>query len=303
MEQVKHVAALRRCSNCSPQLNSSAVSSDPPPIMSLEGRTLRTQRPSGSMNSTRRPSRRHRGCRSWPGHAEARKGGPFPLSHRQRLSACGRRAEAPMAMDAPTMAIWRRGRAEAPSHPSGRGSQYAGDGFQRLLDEPGRAGPATTAAAAKPLATTTSSAAPPSFETGPPQPDGVRGPPSAALKCCPWNRPQARTLRRALRKLVDRTFEIIKRSDTAPGFETLPRRPVAKGAFAWPGRRRKLATDREASAAPAQAWINIAHISLSTRRLARNRHRSRSFERALSPGRSVGTGGRRHRARREAPPG
>src|SRR5450432_1273564 len=65
------------------------------------------------------------------------------------------------------------------------------------------------------------------------------------------------------------TFEIIKRSDTAQGFEVLPRRWVVERTFAWLGRCRRLAKDFEATIASAVAWIFVAHIRTLTRRLAR----------------------------------
>jgi transposase len=66
------------------------------------------------------------------------------------------------------------------------------------------------------------------------------------------------------------TFEIIKRSDTAQGFEVLPRRWVVERTFAWLGRCRRLAKDFEATIASAVAWIFVAHIRTLTRRLARH---------------------------------
>src|SRR5882724_5290745 len=65
------------------------------------------------------------------------------------------------------------------------------------------------------------------------------------------------------------TFEIIKRSDTAQGFEVLPRRWVVERTFAWLGRCRRLAKDFEATIASAVAWVFVAHIRTLTRRLAR----------------------------------
>jgi transposase len=68
------------------------------------------------------------------------------------------------------------------------------------------------------------------------------------------------------------TIEIVKRSDTAGGFEVLLRRWVVERTFAWLGRCRRLAKDREASVASAEAWIFVAHIRLLTKRLARFCH-------------------------------
>jgi transposase len=74
----------------------------------------------------------------------------------------------------------------------------------------------------------------------------------------------------ALRDLGKWTVEIIKRSDTAKGFELLPRRWVVERTFAWLGRCRRLAKDWEKTIASAEAWTWIAHIRLLTRRLARH---------------------------------
>lgn len=76
-------------------------------------------------------------------------------------------------------------------------------------------------------------------------------------------------LRGAVDKIGDWTIEIVKRSDKAEGFEILPRRWVVERTFAWLGRCRRLAKDWERSTASAEAWINIAHIRLTVRRLAR----------------------------------
>ena len=70
-------------------------------------------------------------------------------------------------------------------------------------------------------------------------------------------------------KIGDWTMEIVKRSDTAEGFEVIPRRWVVERTFAWLNRCRRLATDWEKTIASAEAWILIAHIRLVTRRLAR----------------------------------
>ena len=76
-------------------------------------------------------------------------------------------------------------------------------------------------------------------------------------------------LRTALKRIGEWTIEIIKRSDTAQGFEILPRRWVVERTFAWLGRCRRLAKDFEATIASAVAWAFVAHIRTLTRRLAR----------------------------------
>jgi transposase len=65
------------------------------------------------------------------------------------------------------------------------------------------------------------------------------------------------------------TLQIVKRSDTAKGFELLPRRWVVERTFAWLGRCRRLAKDWERTLASAEAWVLIAHIRRLTRLLAR----------------------------------
>ena len=76
-------------------------------------------------------------------------------------------------------------------------------------------------------------------------------------------------LRGKLAKIGDWTMEIVKRSDTAEGFEVIPRRWVVERTFAWLNRCRRLAKDWEKTSASAEAWILIAHIRIATRRLAR----------------------------------
>lgn len=75
-------------------------------------------------------------------------------------------------------------------------------------------------------------------------------------------------LRAALKAHGKWTIEIIKRSDTANGFEVLPRRWVVERTFAWLGRCRRLARDWETTIDSATAWTNIASIRIMTRRLA-----------------------------------
>jgi transposase len=76
-------------------------------------------------------------------------------------------------------------------------------------------------------------------------------------------------LKVALAEFGHWTVEIIRRCDTAQGFEVLPRRWVVERTFAWLNRCRRLAKDFEASIESAVAWVFIAHIRLLTRRLAR----------------------------------
>lgn len=76
-------------------------------------------------------------------------------------------------------------------------------------------------------------------------------------------------LKDALRRIGKWTVEIIKRSDTAKGFEVLPRRWVVERTLAWLSRNRRLAKDFEETIASATAWLFIASIQLYARRIAR----------------------------------
>jgi transposase len=75
-------------------------------------------------------------------------------------------------------------------------------------------------------------------------------------------------LRDALKAIGRWTVQIVKRSDTARGFEVLPRRWVVERTLAWLGRCRRLSKDWEKSIASAEAWVTIAHIRRVTRHLA-----------------------------------
>ena len=77
-------------------------------------------------------------------------------------------------------------------------------------------------------------------------------------------------LKHALTKIGKGTVEIIKRSDTAKGFEVLPRRWVVERTLAWLSRNRRLAKDFEHTIASATAWIFIASVQLFTRRIAKS---------------------------------
>lgn len=93
---------------------------------------------------------------------------------------------------------------------------------------------------------------------------------------CPWLRhvfadggyaePKLET---ALARIGTWSLEIIKRSDTAKGFELLPRRWVVERTIAWLNRNRRLAKDFETTIESAVAWILIASIKLLSRRAAR----------------------------------
>jgi transposase len=66
-----------------------------------------------------------------------------------------------------------------------------------------------------------------------------------------------------------RPVEIIRRSDTAKGFQVLPKRWIVERTLAWILANRRMARDFERHAEIAKAYIQIAMIKLITRRLAR----------------------------------
>jgi transposase len=72
------------------------------------------------------------------------------------------------------------------------------------------------------------------------------------------------TLKRVLRQ-VD--IQIVKRSDTAQGFEVLPRRWIVERTIAWLNRCRRLAKDWENLSRTALAFLRLASIRLMMRRL------------------------------------
>lgn len=67
---------------------------------------------------------------------------------------------------------------------------------------------------------------------------------------------------------LDFTIEIIKRSDTAQGFEVLPRRWVVKRTFGWMTRWRRLVRDYEERIDCSEAMIHVALGSILLRRIA-----------------------------------
>lgn len=66
------------------------------------------------------------------------------------------------------------------------------------------------------------------------------------------------------------TIQVVKRSDTAKGFEVIPHRWVVERSFAWLGRNRRLAKDFERSIESATAWLFMASVQMITRRIAAN---------------------------------
>ena len=64
--------------------------------------------------------------------------------------------------------------------------------------------------------------------------------------------------------------EIVKRSDTAVGFEVIPRRWVVERTFAWLGRCRRLAKDFENRTRTARAFLLLASIRLMLRKICLN---------------------------------
>ena len=63
-------------------------------------------------------------------------------------------------------------------------------------------------------------------------------------------------------------LEIVKRSDTAKGFEVVPHRWIVERTFAWLDRSRRPSRDYEHHAETSEAMILISMIALKSRRLA-----------------------------------
>ena len=76
-------------------------------------------------------------------------------------------------------------------------------------------------------------------------------------------------LRDALEKIGKWTVQIVKRSDTAQGFEVIPCRWVVERTFAWLRRCRRMAKDWEKNIASAEVWLLIAYVRRVTRHLAK----------------------------------
>ena len=78
---------------------------------------------------------------------------------------------------------------------------------------------------------------------------------------------QGPVFRRGQKKILpDMETEIVKRSDTAVGFEVIPRRWVVERTFAWLGRCRRLAKDFENLTKTARAFLILASIRLMMRK-------------------------------------
>ena len=74
----------------------------------------------------------------------------------------------------------------------------------------------------------------------------------------------------AARAMPDLDVEIVKRSDTAKGFEVIPKRWVVERSLGWFGRCRRLARDFENLNRTALAFLRLASIRLMLRRLCRS---------------------------------
>jgi len=64
-------------------------------------------------------------------------------------------------------------------------------------------------------------------------------------------------------------LEIVRRSDTAKGFELLPRRLAVERTLAWLNRNRRLVKDFEATIESAKTWMMIASVKLMIRKMAK----------------------------------
>ncbi len=74
---------------------------------------------------------------------------------------------------------------------------------------------------------------------------------------------------RALRRRCKPRLEIVKRSDSAVGFEVLPRRWAVERTLAWLGRYRRLSKDYEATISSSEAMVKLAMIHVMARRLVK----------------------------------
>ena len=75
-------------------------------------------------------------------------------------------------------------------------------------------------------------------------------------------------LEAAIAHITDLALEIVKRPEGVKGFVLVAKRWVVERTFAWLNRCRRLAKDWELSIASFEAWLLIASIRRSTRRIA-----------------------------------
>jgi len=72
-----------------------------------------------------------------------------------------------------------------------------------------------------------------------------------------------------VRDLCSWILEIVKRSDTAKGFEVLPHRWIVERTFGWLNRARRLSKNYERLTASSEAMVYLAMLPLMTRRLTK----------------------------------
>jgi transposase len=79
---------------------------------------------------------------------------------------------------------------------------------------------------------------------------------------------QGPVFQNAMKRILARVnVEIVKRSDQAKGFVTLPKRWIVERTLAWLGRCRRLAKDWECLNRKALAFLRLASIRLMLRKL------------------------------------
>lgn len=76
-------------------------------------------------------------------------------------------------------------------------------------------------------------------------------------------------LKQAMKDMKGPDIKVVKRPDNVKGFVVITKRWVVERTFAWLGRCRRLAKDWEKSIASAEAWVLIASIRRTSRKLAR----------------------------------
>jgi putative transposase len=74
---------------------------------------------------------------------------------------------------------------------------------------------------------------------------------------------------RGLRGRRKLRLEVVKRTDTIPGFVVQPKRWIVERTFGWFNRYRRLSKDYEYLPATSETMIHVAMINLMVRRLAR----------------------------------